>query len=104
MLKQEVKIKKSSINDLVTGGAQWRVRGDYEIDGQNFAGGTLVFCGFRGVRVAQGVWGGVYLFDTKGSKTPEKSITVAELNEALHVAPRATAAHHKPHTAKKRGE
>ncbi len=83
MFKQEVKIKKTAIKDVCTGGEQWLVKGDYELNGQNFAAGSLVFCGFRGVKVANDVWGGVYYFDTKGNKTPEKSITPAQLDGAL---------------------
>ena len=90
MYKQEVKIKKTSIKDVCTGGVPLLVKGDYKLNGQNFADGSLVFCGFRGNKVAKDVWGGLYLFDTKGSKTPDKSITVAELKKALHGGPSLT--------------
>ncbi len=84
MYKQEVKITKSAIKDVCfDDGKPKLVKGDYLLNGQKFADGTLVFCGFRGVKVAQDVWGGVYHFDTKGSKPPETSITVAQLEKAL---------------------
>ena len=84
MFKQEVKIKKASIKDVCTGGKQLLVKGDYGIDGVGmFASGTLVFCGFRGVKVGKDAWGGAYHFDTTGSKTPGRSITPAQLNSAL---------------------
>lgn len=104
MYKQEVKIKKSAIKDVCTGGEQWLVQGAHEVNGQKFADGTLVFCGFQGNKVpsaGKDVWVGVYLFDTAGSKTPEKSITVAELNKALHLAPVANSVAEKSLTTKK---
>lgn len=83
MFTEEVRIKKASIKDVCTGGEQLLVKGDYTLNGQRFADGTLMFCGFRGVKVAKNVWGGAYHFDTAGSETPEKWITVAELSKAL---------------------
>ncbi len=79
----EVKIKKSSIKDVCTSGKQWLVKGDYEVNGMNFASGTLVFCGFRGNKVKQDVWGGVYHFDGVGHIVPTESITPAQLDKAL---------------------
>ncbi len=84
MFKQETKVTKSSLKMVcLDDGKPSLVKGDYLLNGQTFADGTLVFCGFRGNKIAKDVWGGVYLFDTKGSKTPEKSITVAQLEKAL---------------------
>lgn len=84
MFKQDVKIKKSSIKVVcLDDGKPKLVKGDYELGAQKFADGTLVFCGFRGNKVAQDVWGGVYLFDTNGSKPPQELITVETLHKAL---------------------
>ncbi len=83
MFTQGVKIKKSSIKDVCTSGKQRLVKGEYEVGGMVFASGTLAFCGFRGVKVAKDVWGGVYHFDTVGHVVPTESITPAQLEKAL---------------------
>lgn len=84
MFKQEVQVTKSSLKTVcLDDGKPSLVKGSYDLNGQRFADGTLVFCGFRGNKVAKDVWGGVYLFDTKGSKQPENSITVTQLEKAL---------------------
>ncbi len=96
MFKQEVKVTKPSLKTVcLDDGKPKLVKGDYDLNGQKFADGTLVFCGFRGNKVAKDVWGGVYLFDTKGSKPPEESIAVAELRKALVDAKRANGATNK---------
>lgn len=83
MFTEDVRIKKSAIKHACTGGVQLAVKGEYELNGATYPSGQLVFCGFRGNKVAKDVWGGVYCFDSVGHKAPEESITVERLNGFL---------------------
>lgn len=84
MYQQQVKVKKASLSTVcLDNGKPKLVKGDHKIGTQNFADGTLVFCGFRGNKVATNVWGGVYCFDTAGHKKPTETITPVQLDAAL---------------------
>lgn len=82
MYQVPVRIKKSAIKD-VCGHSPRLLKSHYKIDGADFPTGQLVFLGFRGVKVAAGVWGGDYCFDGVGNKVPEESVTAEQLEQAL---------------------
>lgn len=85
MLTVPVKIKKEAIVK-VCGKPPRLLTGPYEIDGATHPTASLVFLGFRGVKVANGVWGGDYLFEFAGPQVPETKITAEVLSNALSSA------------------
>lgn len=85
MFKQEAKIKKSDLNAAcLTEPRTKLVTGTLTIGGIEHKADTLVFVGFRGVKVAPGVWGGAFHFKEVGVGPPTEQITPAAL-EAYRV-------------------
>lgn len=85
MLTQEAKIKQEDIKAAcLTVPRTKLVIGPLAIGGATHKANTLEFLGFRGVKVAPGIWGGAFHFQEVGATAPKEEITPAQL-EAYRV-------------------
>ncbi len=105
MLTIPARIRKTDISEACLTAPRIKlVTGPLTIDGTNHPANTLEFVGFRGVKVAPGIWGGAFHFKEVGATPPTEHITTAQL-EAYRVkessAPPAPKGNGK---TKKRGE